>query len=134
MKKQGNLTAQSKLIVVVDDDVAVRKSLKFSLEVEGFIVRTYARGEELLNEAIFPACNCLVIDQMLPGINGIDLIAELRDRKLMVPVILITTHPNLALIKCTASAGVQIIEKPLLGTVLLDGIHQAITRPASSEC
>ena len=51
MKKHRNLVKQSHLIVVVDDDAAVRKSLKFSLEVEGFVVRTYPRGEELLNES-----------------------------------------------------------------------------------
>jgi FixJ family two-component response regulator len=131
MEKQGNLAVRSGLIVVVDDDVAVRKSLKFSLEVEGFVVRIYARGEELLNEPAFPSCRCLVVDQKLPGISGIDLIAKLRDRNISVPTILVTTHPSSALRTCAANAGITIVEKPLLNGTLLDGIRQVMTHSFS---
>lgn len=131
MKMQNILVDRSGLIVVVDDDAAVRKSLKFSLEAEGFVVRTYARAEDLLNETLFPACRCLVVDQKLPGISGVDLIAELRNREISAPAILITTHPSSELKKRAAGAGIPIVEKPLLGSVLLDGIHQAMTQPTS---
>ena len=131
MEQRSNLATQSDIIVVVDDDAAVRKSLKFSLEVEGFVVRTYERAEELLSETTFPACRCLVVDQKLPGLSGVDLISKLREREVLVPAILITTHPSLALKMRAASVGVAIVEKPLLGSTLLDGIHQAITRPTS---
>jgi FixJ family two-component response regulator len=133
MEKQDNLAVQSGLIVVVDDDAAVRKSLKFSLEVEGFVVRTYARGEELLNESAFPTCRCLVVDQKLPGISGIDLIAKLRDREISVPAILVTTHPSLALRKCAANAGIAVVEKPLLSGALLDSIRRAMTQSSSAS-
>jgi two-component system response regulator FixJ len=126
----SNLAVQPDLIIVVDDDAAVRNSLKFSLEVEGFAVRTYERAEELLSETAFPACRCLVIDQKLPELSGIDLIAKLREREVSVPAILITTHPSPALKKRAASADVPIVEKPLLGNALLDGINQVVTRPA----
>lgn len=130
-KKQDNLEVQSGLIVVVDDDAAVRKSLKFSLEVEGFVVRTYARGEELLGDSAFPNCRCLVVDQQLPGINGIDLIAKLRDRKISVPAILVTTHPSAVLRERAANAGIAIVEKPLLNGTLHDGICQILTHSTS---
>jgi FixJ family two-component response regulator len=126
MNRHHSLAVQSGLIVIVDDDAAVRKSLKFSLEVEGFVVRTYARGEELLNETAFPTCRCLVIDQKLPGINGIDLIERLRQDKVSAPAILIATHPNAALKARAAGAGVPIVEKPLLGSALLDSIRFAV--------
>jgi FixJ family two-component response regulator len=131
MEQRSNLATQSDIIVVVDDDAAVRKSLKFSLEVEGFVVHTYERAEELLSETVFPACRCLVIDQKLPGLSGVDLISELREREVLVPAILITTHPSSALRMRAANAGVAIVEKPLLGSTLLDGIHRAIMRPTS---
>ena len=129
MEKRSNLATQSDTIIVVDDDAAVRKSLKFSLEVEGFSVRTYERAEELLSETVSPACRCLVVDQKLPGLSGVELISELRERGVLAPAILITTHPSLALKMRAASAGVAIVEKPLLGSTLLDGIHQAMKRP-----
>src|ERR1700741_1980546 len=118
-------------IIVVDDDAAVCRSLKFSLEVEGFEVRTYAWGEDLLNEPVFPACRCLVVDQRLPGISGIDLIIKLRDRKILAPAIIITTHPNAALKKRAAESGIPIVEKPLLGGALLDSIHRATAQSTS---
>lgn len=131
MPKNNKIAVGPGFIVVVDDDAAVCKSLKFSLEVEGFAVRTYTRGEELLNETELPICRCLVIDQKLPGISGIDLIARLRDRKVAAPAIIITTNPSADLKKRAASSGVPIIEKPLLGGALLESIHRATSDAAS---
>jgi two-component system, LuxR family, response regulator FixJ len=74
----------------------VRNSLKFALEVEGFSVRAYPTGAELLKDADIPDDGCLVVDYKLPEMNGLDLLAELRRRKVDLPAILITTHPNAA--------------------------------------
>src|SRR6516162_8508186 len=76
MDTTANLT--NPCAVVVDGDCAVRNSLKFSLEGEGFAVRAYASGADLLNSVNSPDCDRLVIDQNLPGITGLDLIARLR--------------------------------------------------------
>ena len=78
------------MVLLVDDDAAVRDSLKFMLEVEGFEVRAYSSPEELLNENKLPANSCLVMDYRMPRMNGLELVAQLRDRRVLVPVILIT--------------------------------------------
>ena len=83
-------------MIVVDDDRAVRNSLKFSLEIEGFAVRTYSDGEELLVGGDAAISSCLVIDHNLPGITGLETIARLREEHAKVPAILITTHPTRA--------------------------------------
>ena len=128
MQAVAKKTADGGSIIVVDDDVAVCKSLKFSLETEGFSVRTYLDGEELLKESAIPDCSCFVIDQRLPGISGIDLIKQLRARRISAPAILITTHPSRDLKQRAEDFGIPIVEKPLLGSILLDGIHQALAR------
>ena len=51
------------VIVVVDDDAAVRGSLKFALEIEGFAVRTYPKGADLLGDLRLADCACFIIDQ-----------------------------------------------------------------------
>jgi FixJ family two-component response regulator len=109
--------------MVIDDDWAVRNSLKFSLEVEGFTVRSYATGAELLSADDLVHSSCFVVDQNMPGMNGLDLIASLRARHLSAPAILITTHPGPERAK---EAGVPIVEKPLLGNVLLDKIRDLV--------
>jgi two-component system, LuxR family, response regulator FixJ len=126
MKKHGELSMGSLLVIVVEDDQAVRNSLRFSLEIEGFAVRDYPGGMELLNDRELPRGGCLVIDQNLPGMKGLDVVARLRDRHVAVPAILITSHPTAMLSERAARAGVPIVEKPLLGNTLLDRIHEVV--------
>src|SRR5688572_17916148 len=85
------------LIVIVDDDEAVRDSLRFSFVMEGFAVRAFSSGQQLLAEMSVPTGDCFVVDQNMPGMNGLDLISTLRARNLTAPAILITSHPNSAL-------------------------------------
>ena len=125
MKNQGELSVLGSVVVIVDDDPAVRNSLKFSLEVEGFLVRAYGSGAELLNARDLPICGCFVVDQKMPGMTGLDLIAKLRDQHISVPAILMTSHPNAALTASAARADIPIVEKPLLGNALIDRIRAA---------
>jgi two-component system, LuxR family, response regulator FixJ len=113
-------------VVIIDDDPAVRNSLKFALEVEGFAVRAYPAGADLLREAEVPADGCLVVDYKLPGMNGLDLLVELRGRAVDLPAILITTHPSSEVRRRAALAGVTLIEKPLLNDTLFQAIRAAL--------
>ena len=113
-------------VLLIDDDPAVRSSLKFALEVEGFVVRTYPTGSDLLDEEDIPESGCVVADYHLTGMNGLDLLARLRDRKVSLPAILITTDPSAAVRRRAASAGVRLVEKPLLSDALFQGIRAAL--------
>jgi FixJ family two-component response regulator len=115
------------MILVVDDDAAVRSSLQFSLEVEGFRVRTYRDACELLGESMLPEKGCLVIDYQLPGLNGLDLLAELRARRVALPAVLVTTRPNRWVRQRATKEGVPIIEKPLLTEELFRCIESLLS-------
>src|SRR5215211_4307977 len=125
MENHRESPSKSLLIVVVDDDAAVRNSLKFSLEIEGFAVRAFSVAADLLNAPDVLDCACLVVDHNMPGMNGLDLVAKLRDRRVSVPAILITSHPSAAVSNRAADAGIPIVEKPLLGNALIDSIRAA---------
>ncbi len=127
-KQQFQSTGQAPVVVIVDDDLAVCSSLKFSLELEGFAVRAYGSAAELLNAGDLEACDCFVIDQRMPGMNGMELIAKLRDQKVATPAILLISHPNPAVSARAATADVPIVEKPLLGDALVDRIREACQR------
>jgi len=115
------------VVIVIDDDPAVRNSLKFSLEIEGYTVRAYAGAHELLSdEEELPARSCLLVDYYMPTMNGLELLARLRDRGISIPAMVITSHPNRKLRERIAAAGVPLIEKPFLGTVLSDRIREAL--------
>lgn len=115
-------------VVIVDDDPAVRGALAFSLQTEGFLVRSYARGADLLADVPVTNESCLVIDYQLPGMNGLDLLAELRRRQISAPAILITTHPSPAVRERATHSGMALVEKPLLGDTLSAEIRAAFAR------
>lgn len=113
------------VVAVVDDDRAVCGSLKFSLELEGFIVRTYRDGAAVLRAGDLDTCDCFVIDQRMPEMSGMDLVYALRSRQVATPAILIVSHLNGALSERAAKANVPIVEKPLLGNALVERIREA---------
>ncbi len=125
MVPQTQVKAKDPVVVVVDDDPAVCGSLKFSLELEGFTVRTFRNGAELLQDGDLQDCNCFVVDQRMPGMSGMDLIAKLRERKVATPAILIISQPSDALSARAAAAAVPIVEKPFLNNMLVDRIREA---------
>jgi two-component system, LuxR family, response regulator FixJ len=118
-------TAKRPIVAVVDDDPAVCGSLKFALELEGFAVRTYHSGAELLHADDLKDCNCFVIDQRMPGMTGMELVDTLRGQQVSTPAILIISHPSAALNARAEKAAIPIVEKPLLGNALVERIREA---------
>ena len=128
-KQRQQLANPVPVLLVVDDDAAVRNSLKFSLELEGFAVRLFAKAQALLNAPRLPSLGCIVIDYYLPDMTGLELLSELRCRGVRLPAFLITGHPSVAVRQRAADAGVVIVEKPLLGNGLIETIRGALALP-----
>jgi two-component system, LuxR family, response regulator FixJ len=115
--------------VLVDDDPALLHALSFAFETEGYDVRSFADAEALLADPKAPAGSvCLVLDQRLPGMSGLALLAKLRAQNVAAPAILITTNPPSAVRREAEAAGVEIVEKPLLGADLADKVRAAVER------
>ena len=114
-------------VIVVDDDAAVRNSLKFALELEGFDVRVYEGGPEMLADDGLNSGGCLVVDQYMPAMTGVELVDRLRERYVDIPAILITGKASDELRLSAALSGIrQVLEKPLEDGALLEGIRSAI--------
>jgi two-component system, LuxR family, response regulator FixJ len=114
-------------VLVVDDDAAVRSSLKFALEAEGLIVRLYDGPAALLADGDLPKCGCLVVDYLMPGMDGLQLVEALRARDVVLPVILITSRPNRQLRHVAEKSGIgYVLEKPLSDGSLVESIRLAL--------
>ena len=127
MENREHQTQPPVTVLVIDDDCAVRNSLKFSLELEGFSVRTYADGRALLDDAHLPANGCLVVDQMMPEMSGLDVVGALRLRGISMPAVLVTSGASGPLRQRAAAAGVAVVEKPFFGNALVDAIRELLT-------
>ena len=121
-----------RVILIVDDDEAVRESLRSLMESEGFAVCAFSNGHDLLNEASLPAIGCLVVDYHMPAMNGLELVSALRGRGVSIPAILITGNPTNYVRDRAAAIAVLVVEKPQLGSYLLDCVREAVAKHAQS--
>lgn len=113
------------IILVVDDDPAVRDSLKFSLELEGLRVQTCDSGMALLNRQDLKDVGCIVLDYKMPEMDGFEVLEKLEERSIQVPVVLIATSIPPRIRERANLAGVAcILEKPLLDSALIDRIRE----------
>lgn len=113
-------------VVLVDDDGALRLALTFMLELDGFAVTALDSGEALLQAALPPAPVCLVLDQNMGGLTGLEALAALRANNQTLPALLITSHPRASIRNAAAALGAVIVEKPLLGDSLNAAINAAL--------
>jgi two-component system, LuxR family, response regulator FixJ len=126
MQRDSHDAQPRTVVLVVDDDPAVRNSLKFSLELEGFIVRVHPDGRALLDDPHLPECGCLVVDQVMPGMTGLDVVDAVRLRGMLTPAVLITPNASRKLRQRAAAAGVVVIDKPFFGNALVDAIRGSL--------
>jgi FixJ family two-component response regulator len=117
----------NKCICIVDDDEWVSDSLKVLLETFGFDVQSYSSGCEFLADAQrFPA-GCLVIDQQMPDMNGLDVIDCLQKGGIRVPTILISGRLDAKTRERATSLGVSnVVEKPFVARLLVELIRNAV--------
>lgn len=119
------------LVIVVDDDEAVRNSLKFALELEGLEVRLYGGADELLAGPRLPAEGCLLVDYRMPLMTGVELVRTLRARQVTLPAILMTVDATAELRSRARRTGFQkVLDKPLNDGTLVDHIRAMLANRA----
>jgi len=108
------------VVVVVDDDEAVRESLRFLLDIAGYETVTFESAQDYLDHLCGQPATCLVLDQHMPHTTGLELLAVLRQRGARLPAALITGSSSPELVRqATALGGARVLEKPLADDALL---------------
>ncbi len=103
----------SRTVAIVDDDEAVLESFQFLLEMAGFPVAAYPSAQAFL-DASQTSPRCLIVDQHMPAMTGLELAAKLRSDGVDVPVMLVTSALSPAIIAKAREIGVRgVLEKPL---------------------
>ena len=128
------LTMNKQLVHLVDDDLAIRKSVGFMLRAEGFDVLTYASGVAFLAAASTAPTGCVLLDIRMPEIDGLDVQRALIERGIALPVVVLTGHGDIALsVRAIKAGAVDFLEKPFKKAALLNAITEAHNRMKRSE-
>ena len=114
-------------IFIVDDDAAVRDSLKLLLEGYGMVVEEYGSTAEFAQHYRRREGECLILDQHLPGITGLDFLSTARGQIQDLPVILMTGRGDRAMRDRAERLGVSAyLEKPVGEAILIAAIRRAL--------
>jgi len=114
-----NLPQIASTVYIVDDDEAVRDSLRWLLEANSYRVRAYASAESFLAEYDEQQPGVLIVDVRMPGMSGLELQEQLIARKSSMPVVFITGHGDIPMAISTMKKGaVDFLEKPFDETAL----------------
>ena len=101
-------------VAVIDDDNDVGDVLGGLLETMGYQVEVYRSGMDFLSEAQFDRLACLVVDQNMPKMTGLEMIESLSDRGVNIPALLITGAHDADVERKAASLGIMtVLEKPM---------------------
>ena len=122
----ANLT-DTRWIVVVDDDVIVSTTVVTMLEDAGFRARSFGSAEDLLQSDWAEYASCLLLDEHLPGISGIEALVRLTAQGIRVPVVMITGSGDVPTAVAAMKAGARdFIEKPASDREILEAIDRVL--------
>ncbi len=118
------VSGRLRVVAVVDDDDAVRDSIRFLLEMAGYTVLAYDSPLRMLDNE-WRTLDCLVVDHHMPGVTGLELLAQLRSEGARLPVVLITGSISPDLERRATELGARVMVKPLVEDDLLAFVAEA---------
>jgi FixJ family two-component response regulator len=117
------------MVCVVDDDEAVRGSLKLLLKTLGVPALAYGSAQEFLADFDPQRRGCLVLDIRMPGMSGLELQHELNTRGALAPIIFITGHGDVPMaVEAMQQGAMDFLQKPFRDQDLLDRINKALEK------
>ncbi|MBS0521155.1 MAG: response regulator [Proteobacteria bacterium] len=115
------------MIFIVDDDAAIRESLRFLLSCEGLDARSFESASRFLESCTLTEQDCVITDIHLPGMDGLALLRAIRAKGLKNPVIIMTGWPNSLARQRAAEMGATVfLEKPLKDAEILAAVRNCL--------
>lgn len=122
-------TMTSRVVHVVDDDDAIRRSVGFLLRTSGYTAVTYATGTAFLHVVGAAEPGCVLLDVRMPDIDGLEVQRLMIERGIALPVVVLTGHGDLSVgIRAMKAGAVDFLEKPFEKAMLLEAIGMAFER------
>ncbi|HBH35933.1 MAG TPA: DNA-binding response regulator [Gammaproteobacteria bacterium] len=128
--EEGNnqQSEQQGVVFIVDDDEALRDSLRWLLESVGLRVETHDSANSFLQSYYPGQSGCLLLDVRMPGMSGLELQEQLESRDVRLPVVIITGHGDVSMaVRALKAGAMDFIEKPFDDELLLASIQSALS-------
>jgi len=126
--------SQEPIVCIIDDDEAIRESLRLLLYAGGLSSFVYESGDSFLEEDEHPTFDCMLLDMRMPGTDGLELFKILNRKHLPYPVIFITGHGDIPLAVSAIKLGAyDFLTKPFQDGELLEKVRSAINYYQSSR-
>lgn len=120
-----------KLILLVEDEIELADTLVDGLETHGYRVHHREDAEEALVQTAVHRYDAMIIDWMLPGMNGPELIKELRDKDYVAPALMLTVRDSIEdRVQGLESGADDYLTKPFSFEELLARIRALLRRPS----
>jgi FixJ family two-component response regulator len=124
---------QEPLVFVVDDDKSVRTSLSRLLESDGYTAESFVSAAEYLARKPHPGPACLILDVLLPGLDGLALQRKLTEQARNEQIVFITGHGDIPMgVRAIKRGAVDFLAKPFQDDELLDAVSEALARSAEN--
>jgi FixJ family two-component response regulator len=121
-------------VFIVDDDGAMRDSLKDLIRSVGLRVELYASAQDFLRSEHPNVPGCIVLDVRMPGLSGLDLQRRLTEAGLTIPIIFISGHGDVPMtVRALKAGALEFLTKPFRDQDLLDAIQQALDRDCQAR-
>lgn len=122
------------IVFVVDDDDAVRNSLRLLLKSAGQPTTAFASAQEFLAGWTTEQPGCLVLDVRMPGMSGLELQEELNRRGAIIPVIFVSGHADVPMaVEAIQHGAFDFLQKPFSDQDLIDRIQRALAADADNR-
>jgi two-component system, LuxR family, response regulator FixJ len=114
-------------VFVVDDDASIRDALSLLISLKGLRPSVFASAEDFLAVYDVQWRGCLLTDLQMPGMSGLELQTTLQQRGIVLPVVVLTAHGDVATTRAALKNGaVDFLEKPVDDDILIDVLKNAI--------
>jgi len=115
------------VVAVVDDDQGILRSLEYLLESADYAVRLFTSAAALLESGCLADIDCLISDVDMPGMDGFELVRQVRSARPQLPIILITGYPDrLTRLPALGGSKPRLFTKPFQGHELLEAVSEAL--------
>lgn len=123
-----------RIVHIVDDEAGVRKATRMLLEASDFVAKLYESGEDFLSQVKAGTSGCVLLDIRMPGMDGLQVQQQMAERKLDLPIIVLTGHGDIATaVKAIRAGALEFLEKPYEEQALITALEAAFEKAEQAQ-